>query len=361
MLPPLPPPIPRTADRSRAFTLVELLVSMTVLGIILLVSVQFLTQTQKTWSQGVAKIEQFREARMAFEDITQSLRQAVLNTYITYQYNGTLAPTIPQDADEAPIRYMRQSELQFVTGKVTDLVPNSATSPLITHGVFFQARLGVSDRDGYESLSRLLCGRGYFVMHGGDDAYRPAHVSKKRERFRLWEYRPPSEENAVYTLRPGEWFRDAASGAVSASETLAKPSLSRPVAENIIALIISPQVTADDAQMQHLDPTWIAPNYAYDSTALAGVTLNNVQGTQHLLPPIVHVTLVAIDEASAQKLAAKYPNSAPILVQAGAFTRCSAYKTDMAALEAKLLDERLNYRVFASAIALRNSKWGLLR
>lgn len=349
------------SGKRHGFTLVELLISMTVLAIILLVSVQFLTQTQRTWSRGISRIEQFREARMAYEGITQSLRQSVLNTYLTYKYNSSATPTVPQSAQEAPTQYIRQSELQFVTGKTTHLVAGASSGSLVTHSVFFQARLGVSDRDGYEALNRLLCGRGYFVMHGNDDAYRPPHVAKKRERFRLWEYRPASEDNSIYSVKPGEWFKDSVSSVISASETKGKPSNTRPVAENIIALIISPQVTADDAMNLHLDTTWIAPNYAYDSVSTTGSSINNPQGTQHMLPPIVQVTLVAIDEASAQKLAEKYPDSVPQLVPSGSFARCSDYKTDMAALEGRLLDEHLNYRVFTSAIALRNSKWGLLK
>jgi len=196
---------------AQAFTLVELLVSMVVLSIIMVVSATFVTQTQRTWSQSSARVEQFREARMAFETITQGLRQATLNPYLTYRYNAGPTPTIPTSREEAPQSYIRHSELQFVTGQAGVLLESMGTGGTLNgHCVFFQAPFGISDRDGYEALNRLLCGRGYFVFQSSDDAFRPAHISKKRTRFRLWEYRPPAERNPIYTDTATRWFAGAA-------------------------------------------------------------------------------------------------------------------------------------------------------
>ncbi|HEY1052855.1 MAG TPA: prepilin-type N-terminal cleavage/methylation domain-containing protein, partial [Prosthecobacter sp.] len=84
-------PIP--ISNTRGFTLIEVGLSMTILSVIMLVSVQVLDQTQRTWKRGMANIEQFREARMAYESITQNVRQALLNTYLAYQYNNGDTPT----------------------------------------------------------------------------------------------------------------------------------------------------------------------------------------------------------------------------------------------------------------------------
>lgn len=346
--------------RPNAFTLIEVALSMVILSIILLVSVQVLNQTQRTWKQGVARVEQFREARMAFETITQDLRQALLNTYHAYQYNTGDTPTVPASKTQAPSKYIRQSELQFITGQAAKLLPDQAAT-VTTHAMFFQARLGLSERDGYEGLSRLLCGRGFFVMHSSDDAFRPAHVPQTRTRFRLWEYRPPAEQNSIYISGAGNWFKTAGTSAISSTDSIANPSHTRPIAENIIALIISPQVTADDANYKKTKPWWIAPAYSYDSTKLANESSDNPQGTQHMLPPRVVVTLVAIDETSARALADRNPDSMPELVSDGLFAQRDAFRTDLATLEAKLKAERLNYRVFSSTVTMRNSKWGLLK
>lgn len=359
-----PPMISSAVARpQRGFTLVEVMISMIILALILLVSVQVLNQTQRTWKQGVTRVEQFREARMAFESITQSVRQAVLNTYEAYQYNTGTTPTVPTSKNQAPLRYMRQSELQFVTGPSSKLLPGGAASSLVSHAIFFQARLGLSDRIGYESLNRLLCGRGYFIMYSTDDGFRPAHVTAQRARFRLWEYRPPAESNTVYAVNHGQWFVKAPVEAVTSSDSITQPANTRPVAENIVALIISPQVTADDAAYIGKQPWWIAPNYAYDSTLQTNTTAQSPQGTQHMLPPRVVVTLVAIDEASARTLAEKSGagGTMPQLVTPSLFTQCTNLQSDLQTLETNLKAQNLNYRVFTASINMRNSKWSLLR
>ncbi|OYW84305.1 MAG: hypothetical protein B7Z22_10905 [Hyphomonas sp. 32-62-5] len=170
-----------------------------------------------------------------------------------------------------------------------------------------------------------------------------------------------TEENTVYSVKPGQWFLKAPSSVVTSSETLTTPADTRPIAENILALIISPQVTADDAALKKTTPWWIAPNYAYDSTQLLNATTDSPQGTQHMLPPRVAVTLVAIDEASARKLALKYPDTMPQLIPPGAFTLADNKQQDLKNLATKLRDEQLNYQVFSTTISMRNSKWGLLR
>ncbi|SKA88726.1 Verru_Chthon cassette protein C [Prosthecobacter debontii] len=348
----IPPLIPRVG-----FTLVELLVSMVVLTIIMLMSARFIGQMQRTWSASSARLEQFREARTAFETITQALRQATLNTYLTYEYNTGPNPTVPSSKDEAPRKYVRHSELQFVTGRAADLLGSESPELMKNHAVFLQAPMGITARPGYEGLQRLLCGRGYFIKHGSDETYRPQHVSTERVRFRLWEYRPFSEMNEIYSVNPGGWFSNITSDTVEADETVERPSQLRPIAENIVALIISPQVTAEDARERNSDKTWIAPNYAYDSTTISGESVQNPQGTQHLLPPVIVVTLVAIDEASAQKLADRHGDAVPDLIPDGSFESCDDFAQDLAALEANLAKQKLNYRVFTAAVPMRNSKW----
>jgi len=341
----------------KAFTLVELLVSMVILMVIVLISVSVITQTQKVWLQGSARIEQFREARMAFETITQNLRQATLNTYTTYRYsNGTTIPTV---ATDAPITYVRQSELQFVTGRASSILDGTSANGAPGHAVFFQAPLGVSSRAGYEGLKNLLCGRGYFVSFGNDAGWKPSHVPTSRNRFRMMEFRPPAEQNKVYSVSPGAWFRDAFTQGVTSSETVSTPAFTRPAAENIIALIISPRVAPEDISTPGTPTTWIAPSYNYDSSTM-GAGNTTTQGTQHMLPPIVQVTLVAIDEVSARKLEEQYGSSPPPLLQAGAFNSAASYESDLATLENQLVSLKVAYRVFTTAVALRNAKWNLL-
>lgn len=347
----------RSRRRAAGFSLVELMVAMTILSFIMVMSAQIIGQMQQTWTASSARLEQFREARSAFETITQGLRQATLNAYLTYEYDIGPTPTIPDSKDDAPKRYIRHSELQFVTGPAAELLGGQSQDQLKTHSVFFQALMGTSDRPGYEGLQRLLCGRGYYVLHSSDEAYRPSHVKDIRARYRLWEYRPSSEQNEIYSVTPGEWFAHAAEEVIKPNETSDTPSHSRPLAENIIGLIISPQVTAEDAKAQSAPATWLAPEYTFDSAKVFSPSSKNPQGTQHLLPPTVLVTLIAIDEASARRLAEANPESAPDLIPDGAFTQCAQFESDLRAVEASLLERKLNYRIFSTAVPMRNSKW----
>jgi uncharacterized protein (TIGR02599 family) len=173
------------------------------------------------------------------------------------------------------------------------------------------------------------------------------------------EYRPPAEQNEIYSVTPGTWFQDAASQVVAADETVTRTAFTRPVTENVIALIISPMVSPADAAEAGKQPEWVAPNYAYDSAELTGASANNPQGTQHLLPPLIRVTLVALDEASARRLEEQSGSGVPDLLPASAFANAANYEQDMESFEEKLRDEKLNYRVFTATIGLRNSKWAM--
>ncbi len=70
--------------KSGAFTIIELLVSMSIVMILLVVLFQMVGQTSSIWKYTNAKAEQFRGARTAFEAITRQLSQATLNTYWDY-------------------------------------------------------------------------------------------------------------------------------------------------------------------------------------------------------------------------------------------------------------------------------------
>ena len=129
----------------RAFTLVELLVSMTVLSILLLVCASVLDHSRRTWSQARARVDQFREARIAFDIITRNLAQAGLNTSGDYHYTETGTNEGPEDNAVPPSAYVRHSELQFQSGTAYQMIgPSASPASYPGHAVFFQAPLGLS-------------------------------------------------------------------------------------------------------------------------------------------------------------------------------------------------------------------------
>lgn len=283
---------PAPTRRRGAFTLIELLISMALLALILVVLLSMTTQTQKLWSNTRGKLEQFREARNAFESMSRRLRQATLNTYWDYQYPNN-------DTTKAPTSYRRQSELRYLSGPASLLgLPSNAYG----HGVFFQAPLGRSDVAANKPLNKLLNSVGYFVeLNDGKDDLPSFFTSMApaRNRFRLYEFVEPSESLTLYTKTSGQpnytgrdWF----------TTPLATPSNSRPIAENIVALIVRPLYSVERKAGSTSAAVALAPDYIYDSSGALSGTADTEARQLNQLPPSVQLTMVAIDEASAARL-----------------------------------------------------------
>lgn len=379
--------------RRTGFTLVELLVSMTILAILMTLVAQVLAMVQKTWVRTNSRVSQFREARAAFDTMSRNLSQATLNAYWQNGFNQLTADVIGESRREA-VSYVRKSELQFVSGRTAGLFETGASaSNYPGYGVFFQAPLGVTNfnptADGVTqadtaNMVNLLCGRGYFVSWGDDNAFRPSILAgvetvRPRFRYRLMEYAPPAEANRIYdaTLRPivpdfgdstatavshsKEWFQDAISNTATTGDAATGHGYTRPVADNVIALIISPMVEGNNAGNRV--PTWIAPNYEYDSTAVANTGGGlGPQGTQHQLPPALKLTLVAIDQQTAEILAEDSQGGASpnLLGSSGAaFATAASYESDLEALKTFLTNNHYTFRVFTTVISLKQAKWSL--
>lgn len=356
-----------------AFTLVEIMVSLAVLTILLLISAQVIGQVQSTWSASNARVSQFREARTAFDILTRNLSQATLNTYIDYDSNY-IATAGSSAAASAPASYVRNSDLQFICGPASSLVTGGGGSDALPgHAVFFQAPLGVTNSPSLVGLDRLLCARGYFVQYTSDENWIPAFIPPGNSsfRYRLMEYSPPAENNLIYPAGANgtvtqTWFSGA--GVSSGSSSATTIPVTRPVADNIVALIISPRrelkpgEEAETAETQATGTTEIATNYQYDSTLVNLPTTASPLGTQHLLPPLIRVVLVAVDERSAKQLEL-FSGSAgsPPLGNDVEESLNNAYEleSELADLVSKLQQRKLNYRVFSATVQLRGAKWSI--
>lgn len=327
----------------RGFTLVEVLASCAVLAILLTVLLSMTAEVQKTSRLTQGKTEQFREARVAFETITRRLSQATLNTYWDY------------DSATNPTKYIRQSELRFKCDLSSVLLPSDAKT--ITHGVFFQAPFGFTNDSGaYGGMESMVNTWGYFIEFGSDANLRPPFLNTvgvpDRKRFRLYEMMEPAENLTLYQKTSGnpfyngmDWFR-APLGNTNRT--------SRVLADNIIALIIIPK---DPAKLD------LSTNYGYDSSPNGDASDETIK--EHQLPPFLQVTMVAIDEQSAARLAANYGNNMPDIIKENEFSwfkDTSRYEADMKSLREQLSGkwnpkERVNYRIFTSNVAIRGAKW----
>lgn len=357
---------------AKAFTLVELLLSMTILVIIMLLLTQVLSDTQKAWSQARARTTQYREARAAFESMSRRLTQATINSYWGYQL----------DANGTPTLYERQSELHFLSGPSTVLLPGATSA--VGQSVFFQAPLCITEDQtpsastpDLKPMEDLLNAWGYYVEYNSDLPQRPEFLktdllrNPERKRFRLMEYRLPSEKLDLYRLvddpagatKPKlPWIETPTTQAALYAWFADKlASNSQPLADNILAVIIQPVTpTADTTKSTGADLN-LAPDYLYDTRRHQWAVDARAKVSRHQLPPELRLTLIALDEAAWQALSnAKQDAAATKLLEqinTTWFKSAEKFQDDLQALEKEIVALRLNHRVFSTAIPIRAARW----
>jgi uncharacterized protein (TIGR02599 family) len=361
------------ATPGNGFTLVELLVSMTIVALLLVLLVSITNSTEKIWTNTTAKVTQFQDAREAYEAVTQKLSEATLNTYLDYQYPSP-APGATPNNTLPPTGYTRQSELRFISGPATSLLPATIAPTCPTHAVFFQAPLGYSTSPNDTNLNLLLNTCGYYIQFGSDTQLRPTFITTQivpyRYRFRLIEYVEPTNALTLYQHTNGmpayngtQWFTDSLNGA------------SPPVqvrAENIIALVILPRLAPADENALIASPgpigTALSPTYSYDSTLTYNGNTSPAPANAGALDPKNQLTMVAVDETSY----ARFQGSSTVLPSSlglanlftsstgvGSLTNASVpgYAQDLQTLETNLQTNRLPYRVFTTNVSVKNAKW----
>lgn len=361
---------------------------MAVLLVLLVGLVGMVNQTSSLWRNTTGRIEQYRQAREGFEALTRRLSQATLNTYLDYvDANGNPRASSSSNATTiaafVPARYIRQSELRMISGpnlagSTTTIPPTMPPRP--THAVFFQAPLGfVGDTPDYGGLENLLNTWGYYVEFNNNGTtglnpdgtglqMLPAFVKvADRYRFRLMEMMQPSESLSIYNYTSGNaglkstdpkgmnWFTDG----------LAQKKVSHVLAENIIALVILPKLSpGDQAAGQYADSS-LAPRYTYDTTLPGNGASDPNLNSRNQLPPLVTVTMVALDETSYSRVQGNLtamPNGLGLdtLFQAVGDTKDPANKgfaQDLQTLEGNLQAKRIGYRVFTTDVSIKAAKW----
>ena len=322
-----------------------MLVSVAVLSLLVLVLTTITEQTGAAWRQTSGKIEQFRSARDAFDSITRRLSQATLNTYWDY------------DNPTTPTRYIRQSELRFLSGPMDAIAgtpPGGKAWP--THGIFFQAPVGFSVTPAAGSpdptgLENLLNTWGYFVEFGEDNASSPPFPTHTvRYRYRLYEFMEPANDLKLYNLTSGNFAYNGKDWFLPSLKANKRPV--HALADNVIALVLVPKLSAQEDQTA----TQLAPDLLYDSTTSKSAADIN---PKNQLPPVVQVTMVAIDETSAARLAAGSSIPEIGLGTKFASTPAAAAKVqdDLKSLQEYLTSRKINFRVFTDSVILRTARW----
>jgi uncharacterized protein (TIGR02599 family) len=390
---PSPTPLPFRTSRRRAFSLIELMVSTAVLAMLLIVVFQMLRGMQMTWKRTRQDVGEFKEARQAFEEISRRVSSATLNTYFSYRYDEQMVRgvTLRMGREIIP-----QSELHFVCGPAESLVITQKNSRQIgqryTHALFFQAPFGFCiDEDKkereklqYEKMNGLMNGWGFYVEFNTDELDRPQYLKqldnspKPRPRYRLMEFRQPTEYFQVYKLnlrdmdktaskeKIYEWFNQGNysvnsewNNSLEDRDTEGFFRTTRVLADNIVAMILRPR-EADEKRESEKDE--LAPDYHFDSRRFQWGGKGKVaMTTRHQLPPVIDITFVAVDEVSfntfCKREGIETADNDPEFVDKDAFKKTEDFRKDLKALEDKLLEKKIDYRVFNTSLRIRESKW----
>lgn len=315
------------SGRSCGFTLVEVLVASLVLILLLMVLFSTVSQTSLITRRATEKISSFQGARFAFETVTRTLSQATLNSYWDY------------DDPNSPVRYLRTSQLHFLVGK-SGTAPFPGT-PGTGEAVFFQAPGGVvGDPSLHGGMEGLLNACGYYVKYDSESVptvFQGTVAPKCR--YRLMQTIQPTESLAVYKEVPDStWV-----GSVGAM----------PLADNIIYLVVWPRKSATD------DPSGqpLTEDFSYDSRA--GAKTSPQPQTANQLPPLVQITMIAIDESSAARLCTtSTPPSEISGAGDGLFSKSNQtdFARDLPAFESHLSEKGVKYQVFTALVPFRESK-----
>lgn len=310
--------------------LIELLVMIGIMTIVLLVIFQFMGEIDRAWK--LAGYDPFAGAEEAFDDVARNLAAATLEPYSDYADTSGAFRTSGA-ADFVPDHLARRSDLGFACGPAADFL--TAQGRVVTgSAVFFFARGGYTTLYANSGMGQLLNAGGYFVDFGPDDA-RPSFLTAKASwRWRLRQVIQPAE-NLQILAQPNEaaWWQ----GMLQNNATT--PAL----VENIIAFVVLPQRDGNGEIL--------SPDYRYDSRDASNAL------TRNQLPACLRLAVVALDEVSAQRLAAQNGTSPPELISTGLFQQAARFDADLAALDAALTAQKLGHLVLQRTLTLPSSAW----
>ena len=306
--------------RRRGFTLIEMLVALTIIVIIMITLFSVSAGVANIWKSTSGKISSFQNARLAFSTLSETLSRATLNTYSDYvnvtnkvyyfrHADASGAATDPGSISEfKPTQFARASELHFLSGPTADIAKASEVTSRATalpylnatvalnpgHAVFFQAPLGFTKNKGvdsvgqtinvkYTGLQRMLNSVGFYVKYSLPE---PSLVPKwlensnaaKASRFRLVQQVEETEKLQIYKSTAGSAYSLNWLGFADATAPEIKVSTTRVLAEDVLLLVLRPRLSPGDErtvtakqgvsyQASTQLGSVLCPNYQYDSRA----------------------------------------------------------------------------------------------
>ena len=333
----------RARRRLAGFSLVELMVASAILAVMMGLISLAIRQMAGGIKTSTAKVDAFQSARTGFEAVSRTLGVATLNTYWDY-FNSSRQPRSAANASTfQPATYGRQSDLHFLITNNFFTTTNTLTP--VGHSVFFQAPLGYFTNTSSTNPPGSLNPCGFFVAYGNDPTKPNLAGINDRPRFRLYQWLPSSDSLTVAS----------SSGRITNSAWVTPTNGVRPLAENIIAFVIRVPSTNSSGYSTN------ATNYGWNS--LTAWATGNQPAQMHQLPPLVNVTMVAVEEAAVNRLAGTAATSADASSAMGItnfstlFTDEAQYDADLLRLETALSGKNIPYRTFTTTVPLRGSRW----
>jgi|GEM_PF-3421422 len=311
--------------RQQGWTVVEVLVSTSILTLLIVAMAEALNTTQRSWrvSRSAAAMQQTVDS--ATRTLSRQMSQATL------QSRSSFDPTLNQ--------LVPASDLHFVCGPAAELLP--ALPGVCGDAVFFQHPAAEG------SLQRALQACGFFVQYGGDEAWRPSLPSPvpTKRRFRLLQFHQPASSLtlfqpagadggpprlAQFTSRTDlyQWYAQPISAAPAYRTSVSL------VAENVVAMILQTSPSAQrcyDSRRYQWEP-------ASTDAALS----------RHHLPDAIDLTLVMTDEASWSRLAPAQADALAAELMSfikGQSWQPATLQTSLTALQQLLQSSHLNPRI----------------
>lgn len=377
----------KSAGGSPAFTLLEMLLAMTVVVLALMVVVQAMARVQDTWKMTHSKVRQAQDARAGMETMSRTIVSATLNG------RWEIA-----DADD-PKYLRRQSDLHFVCGPASVLLKKS--NAMTGHGIFFQAPYGYSgptDRESsttttaekveYEMLPDVLNAWGYFVEFGPDPVKLPAFITgdrraaglaPKRYRFRLMEFRQPAHELSLFQMDTSdppksrlsqinvqtelyEWFNTPL-----AETNESGKRRTAVIAENVLGFIIQPlenyeAVDSSSGSSSNLPTVQDSPiDFVHDTRRYQWEPASTrASTTRHQLPASLKITMIVLDEKDWDKLTDEQAQQTGTEVRGlivSKFSKPSSFTADLGAVTGELNRRRMKHREITTVLRLPGSRW----
>lgn len=371
---------PRTPSR-RAFTLVELLVAVTVLFLVMVVLLQLTGGVAEIWRSSMGKISAFQNGRAAFTTVSRTLSRATLNTYNDYVDASGNYRNASNAADFSPTQFSRASELQFLCGPAAQIVPGAQASTNPGGAIFFQAPMGETEQSDLKNLDHTVNSTGFYIQYGSpDDSIVPDWLKPmigETKRFRLIQSVDPAEDtegiyastaSANYDLT---WMQAFKTPADPASQPRA-----RVLAEDVPLIVFRPKLAPSDEQAVagllggSAPGSVLCPNYQYDSRAwqpgypagqrvkAASSPAARAKIMRNQVPPIVDIAMVCLDRNSLNRLDLSGDNPPSALqVPSTLFTDSSRLEADLETYGKQLSEAGIRYRIFRTSVPIQGAKW----